>query len=437
MKINWIVQGERWAFDNLCRHMEKKMPSHQHIIDGENNDGNIKFICSPNFFRRGYKADKKTFLLLPGFRIFGDIILNKNNGQNMNTKILSAEFTSNWSWGLTFNEIKKKTDIEFDRVFYNNGDKINSTGYDMVFAQNVSLLKKFRERLRTVCRMGGNQNFDGVKKLEPLLNEMSKCYCLVATNQKLYDIASAIHDNVYLIPNGIDLTEWSALNRDARKKFTVGFCGNITTSQYREYKGYDFVEQACDNLGVQLKTALYKKEQIPHDKMREKFYSQIDCIVHPTLGEGCSNTLMEACACGVPIITTREAGFHGELMVDGKDVLFCERSIESVENAIARLKKDKKLRKRLSKGARKFAEKHHNVNIIVKQYEKIFTACVKKAKTVCPSVKFYCIRRNGSRSLALYSINGGKVCSKNFPFEYTKDQIRANIIGKYLNEAVA
>ena len=353
----------------------------------------------------------------------------------MSANILSAEFTPDWSWGLIFNEIKKKTNLEFDRVFYNIGDKINSTGYDMVFAQNVSLLKKFKERLRTVCRMGGNLNFDSGGNLEPLLREMSKCFCLVATNKKLYDIASSIHDNVYLIPNGIDLVEWGRVKQTNKKTFTVGFCGNIITPQYREYKGFDWVKEACEDMGIELKTALYKNEQIPHDEMREKFYSKIDCIVHPTLGEGCSNTLMEACACGIPIITTKAAGFHGEMMKQGKDVLFCERSTASIKKAILRVKKSKGLKKKLATGSRAFAVKHHDVNVIVEEYEKIFKDCVKKSKTLNPSIRFYTIIKTPQKIKAVFSINGSAPKLLIFPSTYTKGQIEAEIKQNYLKEA--
>ena len=345
--------------------------------------------------------------------------------------ILSIEFSPTWSWGLIFAEMSKYTDVKFKRSFYHKGDKINTNGVDMALCQNVTLLKKFKERIRTVCRMGGNYNFDGLDKLEPLLKEMSKCYCLIATNNKLYKIGKSVNNNVHLIPNGIDLKEWGKVSRSAKKTFTVGFCGNIATPQYREYKGYDFVKEACSNLGIELKTALYRSAQIPHDKMRELFYSEIDCIVHPTLGEGCSNTLMEACACGVPIITTKVAGFHGEMMKHNNNILFCKRTTKSIQNIIKRLKKDKKLSKKLSAGSRAFAVKHHNVLKIVKQYEKIFGACIENNRKNGPSIRFYSLVNTPSKVTAVYNINGEDITSEKFPPGYTKDQIIADITRIY------
>lgn len=301
-------------------------------------------------------------------------------------KILSIEFANNWSWGLAFNEMEKISNHNIKRVFMNHGDAIDEKDTDVILSQNVTLLKRFKERLKTVSRLGGNYNFDNVNNIEQLLVEMSKCFCLIATNNKLYNIAKSVNENSYLIPNGINLDQWKP-NMERKKnkddhEFTVGFCGNISGEIYRNYKGYDFVEEACYNLGVKLNTALYKNNQIPHDRMMQDFYYQIDCIVHPTLGEGCSNTLLEACACGVPVITTREAGFHGEMMEHENNVLFCERTTRSIQDMILKIKRSPSLADKLSRNARKFAEAHHDVKVIARQYEKIFRDCHEKNKQI-------------------------------------------------------
>jgi hypothetical protein len=201
--------------------------------------------------------------------------------------ILSIEFRKNWSWGLIFNEMQNISEHNIKRVFMGDKDKIPENGYDVVLGQNVTLLKRFKERLRAICRLGGNYNFDKMDGIEPLLDEMAKCHALIATNKKLYEIAKSVNPNTYLIPNGINLNEWKQPTVFYGRKFTVGFCANISTDHYRLYKGYDFVSKACANLGFELKTALYNNKQIPHEEMQRRFYHVIDVLVHPTLGEGC------------------------------------------------------------------------------------------------------------------------------------------------------
>ena len=289
-------------------------------------------------------------------------------------KILSIEFTPNWSWGLIFEHFKRISGNDIERIFMSDKPKEISENADITLVQNVTLLDKVKNKIKSICRLGGNRSFEN-REIDHIINGMSQCYALIATNNKLYQIAKTANENTYLIPNALSLEEWKP-----RSRFVVGFCANISSDYYRHYKGYDYVKDACDSLGVELKTALYKNQQIPHDRMMQDFYHQIDCIVHPTMGEGCSNTLMEACACGVPIITTTCAGYHGEEMQDRIDVLFCERSTESIRDKILLLINNQALRGQLSAGARAFAEKHHNIEVVARQYDEIFNACHKANK---------------------------------------------------------
>lgn len=293
-------------------------------------------------------------------------------------KILCKCFGYDWSWGLTIdNIIRQLPDFEFIKEEVKKDTR--EIQADMIWSQQVTALPNISERRRgkTVCRLGGNRTFDEAGPVRNRFEEaMRTVYAVVATNTKLYEIAKAVNPNTYMIPNGLDLNEWRPVSGKRPQAFTVGFVGNIQSSIYREYKGYDMVVEACKSLRVTLKNALYRQGQIPHEKMRERFYSKISVIVHPTRGEGCSNCLMEALACGVPVITTREAGFHGERLENGVNVLFCERTVDSVKDCIARLKSDTKLRQRLSENGRKFAVEHHDIIKISEQYRKIFNECI-------------------------------------------------------------
>lgn len=293
-------------------------------------------------------------------------------------EVMSIEFMNNWSWGLIFNEFEKFSNNNIKRLFMNEKPEINEQDADVILIQNVSLLDKVKDKIRSVCRLGGNRSFDDERDISKIVKGMSECYALIATNNLLYQIALASNPNSYLIPNGINLKTWYPCSKKEERPFTVGFCGNISSKTYREYKGYDRLRMACKLLGVELKEALYKDGQIPHDKMMKEFYWKIDCLVHPTLGEGSSNTIMEACACGVPIITTREAGFNGEFMKDGYDVLFCTREIMDIKDKIQKLMNKKTLQEKLGRRARRFAEKHHDIKVIAKKYEEIFQDCYRQ-----------------------------------------------------------
>jgi len=292
--------------------------------------------------------------------------------------VLCKCFGYDWSWGLTIrNIIRALPDFYF--ITEEAKRDTRNLSADMIWSQQVTVLPYIPENRRgkTVCRLGGNRSFDEEGPVRNRFEEaMRTVYGIVATNTKLYNIAKAVNENTWLIPNGLDINEWCPVPGKRTYGFTVGFVGNIQAAIYREYKGYDLVAEACKAVRVTLKNALYRQGQIPHELMREKFYGKISILVHPTKGEGCSNAIMEALSCGIPVVTTREAGYHGERLVDGENVLFCERTVESVQGCIARLKADSKLRRRLSENGRKFAVEHHDITKIATQYREIFLACI-------------------------------------------------------------
>lgn len=300
-------------------------------------------------------------------------------------KILHKQFDTTWSWteiakGL-FCFLDYKVDTEPSHK------KTECDKYDVILTQQPFMMKNMDDRFKVVTRIGTNSLFEqGRFNMNEVGKYMRECYAIIATNKYLYNEAKKYNDNVVLIPNGLDLDEWAPV-RKKTGKFTVGFVGNINNPAYRQYKGFDFVEQACKDLGIPLKTALYGKEQIPHDEMRDRFYKYISCIAHPTEGEGCSNTIMEALACGIPVITTKAAGFHGEMLEQGKNVLFCERSAESVQECISWLIKDRQLYERLRIEGRKFAEQYHDVRQVAKEYDKLIQACdnANKNRVVVPN----------------------------------------------------
>ena len=292
--------------------------------------------------------------------------------------ILHRQFKTIWSWTEIAKGLFKELPDHNFTTEYSNANT-NTDGYDVILVQQALILSNIQQKYKAIARIGTNSIFDGRYQVDEIKNNMRQCFAVIATNNFLYKIAKEVNPNTVLIPNGIDLTEWSIIKKQP-KEFTVGFVGNISNLEYRDYKGYDFVEQACKELDIPLRTALYGENQILHDEMRARFYSKVSCIVHPTKGEGNSNTLMEAIACGIPCITTREAGFHGEMLEQEKNVLFCERSVESVKQCIEQLRKDKGLYKKIKINGRKFAEQYHDIKKIAKQYDALFQACYRANK---------------------------------------------------------
>lgn len=197
---------------------------------------------------------------------------------------------------------------------------------------------------------------------------------VIVLNQALYDLLSPLHPNVVLIPNALDLSSWHPTKRPRPERpFTIGFAGNLSTSKEAHIKGFRFVEQACAKLDLPLVHFGKGKGQIARENMQEQFFGAIDCLVHPVAPgkEGCSNIIMEALAMGVPVLTTRAAGFHAEKIKDGEGILYCERDQNKLAKKIAKLRDDPALQARMHDAGVAFVRANHDVTRTARAYHRV------------------------------------------------------------------
>ncbi len=104
------------------------------------------------------------------------------------------------------------------------------------------------------------------------------------------------------------------------------------------------------------------------------YYAAADCYVHPTYYDPCSLVVLEAAACGLPLITSRYNG-ASEMFSDGEDVLLVNDPADDAELASAmRILLDDSARQRLGKAARATILQHsfhRNVDQILNIYREI------------------------------------------------------------------
>lgn len=247
--------------------------------------------------------------------------------------------------------------------------------FDAIIAERYPV-----EARKSILRIGGPRPLDRLygDDLDAMRRAFSKFDAIIALSAELYFRALRAHDNVYLIPNALDLKEWhpSKRKRDEHALFTVGFAASLKSSAEAEVKGRAIAEGAVERLGARmLLTSKGGGAQIPHDRMIKDFYSKIDVLIHPVAPgrEGTSNVVMEALSLGVPVLTTQHCGFHGEFLVDGQSALVRERDESSFAEALTLVQRDDRLRRRLVTEGRAFAERHHNLKIASRAYSRVIT----------------------------------------------------------------
>ena len=93
---------------------------------------------------------------------------------------------------------------------------------------------------------------------------------------------------------------------------------------------------------------------LPHEKI-PVYLSAADFFMLPTLNEGCCNAIVEALACGLPVISSNMP-FNWDILDETNSIMVDPTDTAEMALAIARLRDDKGLRARLSDGAIRKAE---------------------------------------------------------------------------------
>jgi glycosyltransferase involved in cell wall biosynthesis len=92
-----------------------------------------------------------------------------------------------------------------------------------------------------------------------------------------------------------------------------------------------------------------------------------DIFLHSSLGEGCSNAILEAMAAGLPIIAT-DTGGTSEIVDETMGVLFGFQNVEQLTKLIQELICNIPLRKKLAGNSKKKAEIEFSAESMINQY---------------------------------------------------------------------
>ena len=180
-------------------------------------------------------------------------------------------------------------------------------------------------------------------------------------------------ENCIVLPNGINPAIFHQKDRSACRRelgfpddaFIVAFCGQLS-----HRKGVKVLSDAIDSINKgkavhslfigtpmgELPTCrnILHVGAVMHEKIAT-YLNVADIFVLPTLNEGCCNAIVEAMACGLPIVSS-DRPFNNDILSADNAILIEPTDSHQVADAIVRLRDDKKLRLRLSKGALAMAQ---------------------------------------------------------------------------------
>lgn len=101
-------------------------------------------------------------------------------------------------------------------------------------------------------------------------------------------------------------------------------------------------------LDPQCEGILFKGE-LPHDKI-PVYLSAADCFVLPTKAEGCCNAVIEAMACGLPIVSSN-LPFNWDVLDDTNSIMVNPNNVHEIAKALTTLRDNQSIRRELSEGA--------------------------------------------------------------------------------------
>lgn len=114
------------------------------------------------------------------------------------------------------------------------------------------------------------------------------------------------------------------------------------------------------------------KGMVPYSNMPE-YYSHCDVFCFPTLGEPFGKAIIEAMACGKPVIATNIGGPAEIIQNEVNGILVPAANSKAIAMQVDRLMRDENERRRIGKNARETAVQHYSWVKIAEKYHQLYS----------------------------------------------------------------
>lgn len=167
-----------------------------------------------------------------------------------------------------------------------------------------------------------------------------------------------------VLPNAVDRAQfYNSSKVAARDRLGIGQEEVIAVfvGAFNERKGVLRVVEAAEQVdGLKLvligsgeKTPVSNRilfsGRISHDEI-VTYLNAADMFVLPTLAEGCCNAIVEALACGLPIVSS-DLPFNDDILTDENSIRIDPNDVEAIAEAMKKLKDNLALREKMSAAA--------------------------------------------------------------------------------------
>jgi len=236
-----------------------------------------------------------------------------------------------------------------------------------------------------------------------ILQNASKCIALTKTESDQYVRMGVPEDRIVIIPNGLDLSQFSNLPEKGTFRLKYGIPDNEPVILYlgriHKIKGIDLLIEAYSLILRELPHARLViagpddgdlsqiQERIQRLKIgrkplitgllfgREKLAAYVDADVYvlPSIYEAFSNTVLEAWACGTPVIVTDSCAISPVVQHAG---LVVKRNPTELATAIKELLTNESLRREYSKNGKLLVNSEFNIESMITKIERCYRQIV-------------------------------------------------------------
>lgn len=258
--------------------------------------------------------------------------------------------------------------------------------YNYAIQRNLPLFVACGEGDNALENMVERMPSHEIKKLVSAVNGVISVS--TENKRKCIEFGLCREDNVVVLPNCVDTALFKYSDSTAKKKelnikdddFVIAFCG-----AFIERKGSNRVSDAIDKLNDPSIKSIFVgkpfdgKDMTPkcegivymgalsHDKLPE-YLNCADIFVLPTQKEGCCNAIVEALACGLPVISS-DGAFNDDILDEQNSIRVNPNDVDAIADAIKRLKDDKDLRRQM----REYSICNHENYSLINRAKRIFS----------------------------------------------------------------
>ena len=278
--------------------------------------------------------------------------------------------------------------------------RIRSLGIPMLFAYTLANHESSNQLKRKLQRWA----------LQGLYGQMD---CIVANSKRLKDLIRdrGVRTRIEVIPNGVNLDQFRpAFDTEERLSLRnhLGIGADqimiTTVGSIRPRKGIEFLLESWIELASKFpnahlvlvgarsdrqdpKLAAYRlrleklisasgaAERVHFTGLVtniEEYLRASDLFVFPSEREGMPNAVLEAMACGLPVVMTPFIGLPEEFGTPGKEYLLVDRNAQAITNVISQLITSKEIRDRMGREASCWVQKTMDIQTSLDQFAALY-----------------------------------------------------------------